>query len=554
MANEEVRINLTSSADTSGFDKISAASKEAGAGIGAASKESKAMSQELGRGVEIGNAAVSAFQNIANAGQGGASGLIAITRAGFSAGAMFKGLLASMGPFGIAAAAVGIAVGLISAALRKGEAAAKDAEARIAALNKVKLDEAAKEQDKPRIAAAEALKVLEAEARVKEEIADAELARRKAAVRADAKATGESAEVTEQKLVALDRQREDEKRANALKLAQERVSKLAAEEERRAKAAKEAADAYADQQKRLDTLAARERAAASTPETTSAMGMPTANPEYARAQADLAAARAAADGLSAESVAQQKTAAEALQKAAEEATRTANEARAAAELEAKKYRALTPIINDTRKAEDRAKAPQTEAEKAAIEKARAKQDEQIRRIPASIWANRMATEGMVDDSTAAAVQRNFPGYKFPTRPQASAPVAPLTPTSVAAAQPATPTPAPGGGTIQRGGETFRAGAGGLEKVADTLKGATEAVKGSDTGDATAKAAAELKAAEEQRAAAVQASAQQTTSAISDIISMSQETASVLGKHTSDIASLRAEIQSLRASVRAANRK
>ena len=102
-----------------GLQQVAGAAKQAAPAVGALGNQSKATAQELGRGVEIGNAAVNAFQNIAASGQGGAAGLLAITRAGFGAGVMFKGLLASMGPFGIAAAAIGIALGLVSAALRK---------------------------------------------------------------------------------------------------------------------------------------------------------------------------------------------------------------------------------------------------------------------------------------------------------------------------------------------------------------------------------------------------------------------------------------------------
>lgn len=123
---EEVRIDLKSTADTSGFDKMGAASKEAGVGIGAASKESKAMSQELGRSVEVGSAATGLFQNLATASQGGAAGLAAAARAGLGFGQMLKGILAGAGPVGIILAGVGVAAGALVAAFSKPKQATED--------------------------------------------------------------------------------------------------------------------------------------------------------------------------------------------------------------------------------------------------------------------------------------------------------------------------------------------------------------------------------------------------------------------------------------------
>ena len=123
---EEVRIDLKSTADTSGFDKMGAASKEAGIGIGAASKESKALAGDLGRSVEVGSASVGLFQNIATASQGGAAGLAAAARAGLGFGQMLKGILAGAGPVGIILAGVGVAAGALVAAFSKPKQATED--------------------------------------------------------------------------------------------------------------------------------------------------------------------------------------------------------------------------------------------------------------------------------------------------------------------------------------------------------------------------------------------------------------------------------------------
>lgn len=495
-----------------GVKDIASAAAKAAPAMGKVGAESKNTAQELGRGVEIGNAAVATLTNIASSGQGGAAGLIAITRAGFSAGTMFKGLLASMGPFGIAAAAVGIAVGLISAALRKSEASAKAAEERLAALNKVKLDEAAREQDKLRTAAEATLRVLEAEARAKEEIADAELAKRKAIVRADARDSGEAADVTERKLLALDRQRDDEKRAAALDLLREKTSRLAAEEARQTKAAEEQAAKAAKQQQLLDTLNARERAAQAIPETTSAMGLPTANPAYARAQEELAAARAAADGISAETVKQQQAAAEALAKAAAEAKRTADEARTTLDIESRKKGAIDPIIQATRAAENRAATPQSEAETAA----RQKQIDRLKRSGRSVVDNQIAGGA---DVSEAAYTAAFGADAWAKRPKSlySAPAS----------------GAPSGDSA---------------KTAEAIGDAADAAKAMDSGAATATAAEALKKNMEASAAAQAQAAAATQAGLSAAAAVAAELAASVSQALSAIMQTRAELAQVKSQV------
>lgn len=543
-----------------GLEQLSGAAQKAAPAVGALGNQSKATAQELGRGVEVGNAAVSAFQNIANAGQGGASGLIAVARAGFSAGAMFKGLLASMGPVGIAAAAIGIALGLVSAALRKSEAAAAEAKKKIDELNKAKLDDAVKQQEALKRAAEDTLRTLQAEAAAREQIGEAELGRRKAETIAAGKAAGEDPITTQQKLTALDRQWEDEKRTNALKLANDEAA-LRAKAQRdleaaQKKAQQEIADAEA---RRAAVVAAKQKLAATKPESTSgSYGMSlNGDPARQKALADLEAAREAAKMDTDDRLKDLKSDAEKKKVDAEAAARSAAQARAAADLLANTKRATDPLIAATRSAEDRAKAPQSDAEKAAIEKAKAKQDEQIRRTPAAIWNNRIASGDTSVDMDA--LRRNYPAYKFAT--PAAAPTAPLTPTSIAAAQPGVPAPAPGGGTIQRGGETFRAGAGGLEKVADALKGTTEATQEADTGDATAKAAEALQQATEQTTQAQRESGEATAAALGDataaqqqaageVLAAQRDTVAKLGQIAAAQNSLRSEVASLRSQIRA----
>lgn len=118
MANEDVRINLTSSADTAGIDKMGAAvgglsggAAKAAAGLGDASKSAKEMGQGLGKAVEVGGATTALMQNIASASQGGAQGMFAAGRAILSFGQIVKGVLLGAGPVGIAIAALGLLAG-----------------------------------------------------------------------------------------------------------------------------------------------------------------------------------------------------------------------------------------------------------------------------------------------------------------------------------------------------------------------------------------------------------------------------------------------------------
>lgn len=115
---EDVRINLTSSADTAGIDKMGAAvgglsggAAKAAAGLGDASKSAKEMGQGLGKAVEVGGATTALMQNIASASQGGAQGMFAAGRAILSFGQIVKGVLLGAGPVGIAIAALGLLAG-----------------------------------------------------------------------------------------------------------------------------------------------------------------------------------------------------------------------------------------------------------------------------------------------------------------------------------------------------------------------------------------------------------------------------------------------------------
>ena len=146
---EEVRINLTSSADTSGIDKMGAAvggisggAEKAAAGLGAASKSSKELGSALGKSVEVGGAATSLMTNLATASQGGASGFFAAGRAILSFGQIVKGVLLGAGPVGIAVAAIGLLAGAVFAlkdAFKPAGESVDDFKKRLADLDKANL-------------------------------------------------------------------------------------------------------------------------------------------------------------------------------------------------------------------------------------------------------------------------------------------------------------------------------------------------------------------------------------------------------------------------------
>jgi hypothetical protein len=576
-----------------GLEKLSGAAQKAAPAVGAVANQSKATAQELGRGVEVGNAAVSAFQNIANAGQGGASGLIAVARAGFSAGAMFKGLLASMGPVGIAAAGIGIALGLVSAALRKSEESAAAAKKKIDELNQAKLDEAVKQQEALKRAAEDTLRTLQAEAAAREQIGEAELGKRKAETIAAGKAAGEDPILTQQKLTALDRQWEDEKRANALKLANAEAKAKADAQQKLEASAKTAADNLAAAQARRAEVEAAEKAkqaakAALDAESARNVGMPAGaakaiDPKIAEAYG-AASARAAEAAKAAVEDTEEKIAGLKAQladktKEAEAAARAAEQARADANRLADTQTVIAPKIAAQRIAEDAAKRDKTPAQEAAEKQAQEAEDARIRRTTAAVWNNRMAMKDGVDDATAAAVLRNYPGYKFVDRPKSAAQSAPLTPTgSVAdlaaktAAEAAARAAAakPSGGTIigpdgrpiavQSGQPTgpgrgaYREEGQGGKSITQPLKDAAEAMKSAPTGDDTAKAAEELKKAAESATQAQKAATDQTVAALTDLVSLNQGVVDTLTPIPPQIASIRSEIQKLWGAVRSASRK
>ena len=317
---EEVRIDLKSTADTSGFDKMGAASEKAGVGIGAASKESKALSQELGRSVEVGSASVGLFQNLATASKGGAAGLAAAARAGLGFGQMLKGILAGAGPIGIALAAVGVAAGALVSIFSDTGKSAEEAKKKLDELNKLKLEAAKQEIKDIETAATTATTAINNQFAALQRIADVELAMNVAKVRAQ----GLSKEAEAAEIKRLQRARERAKmdaEQQKLDTIAETLSISAADvESTRQKRAAELAIA----ENKIARVENAERAMRTTQRssTTGSYGMSLGeSPEQARLSAELDAAKKAAEGLNLET----------LRATLAEATKASNEAKLKAE-------------------------------------------------------------------------------------------------------------------------------------------------------------------------------------------------------------------------------
>jgi len=411
---EEVRIDLKSTADTSGFDKMGAASEKAGVGIGAASKESKAMAQELGRSVEVGSAATGLFQNIATASQGGAAGLAAAARAGLGFGQMLKGILAGAGPIGITLAAVGVAAGALISIFGDTGKSAEEAKKKLEELDKLKLEAAKLEIESIKTAANDATTAINNQFNAMQRIADVELAMNVAAVQA--KGLSKEAEAAEVK--RLQRARERAK----MDAAQQKLDAIAetlaiSSSDAEAVRTKRAAE-LAIAEGKLARVSNAERAMRTTQRssTTGSYGMSLGeSPEQNRMDAELDAAKKAAAGINIETL--RKSLADATE-ASRDAQRKAEEAASAAGAERSVQGVTVPLIEQKNRYEDQANDPRV---KAAAEAERQKQIDSMQRTPEATWRERAAGGWKVDSDVFKAA---FPQSK--PLPESRADLQPVT--------------------------------------------------------------------------------------------------------------------------------
>lgn len=493
---EEIRIDLKSSADTKGFDQMGAAAKGATAGLDAAGRSSKEMAANLGRGVEVGNSAVSAMSNLGNATKGGADGMMALARAGFGVGASLKGIIASVGPLGMIAASIGVAFGVVSLALKKSEDAAEEAKKKLEELNKLKLEGAKQELKAIGNAATEATRAIDQQYTSLNRIADAQLALDIANV----KASKLSPEAEGNAIKRLQRQRErgkmDAEQQKLDAIAETLGISAADAEQVRLKRAAELAVG----ENKLARVAAAEAAMKTVQRssTTGSYGMSLGeSPEQSRLSAELDAAKKAAEGISLETL---KTSLKDATEAARDAQKKAEEAAAAASSERGTQGALRPLIDQTYRADDAANRPRTDAEISADSGIISR----YRSLGSAVIRNRIA-------SGDANFNQRLLGEAFP--------------------------------------KEFGEGSSG----AKALQSAAEAMKNAPTGDAAAKAAEEAaKATQEhvkQRAAAdaaTSAAISQTTAATVQLAQLAGQQAQQMNQITAQLGRVQSQLATMRA--------
>lgn len=488
-------------ADT--VEKIGGSAKQAGAGLGTASKESKALSGELGRSVEVGSATVGLFQNLATASKGGAAGLTAAARAGLGFGQMLKGILAGAGPIGITLAAVGVAAGALMSIFGDTGKSADEAKQKLDELNKLKLEAAKQEIKDIETAATAATTAINNQFAALQRIADVELAMNVAKVRAQ----GLSKEAEAAEIKRLQRARERAKmdaEQQKLDTIAETLSISAADvESTRQKRAAELAIA----ENKIARVENAERAIRTTrpTSTTGSYGMSLGqSPEDTRLAAELDAAKKAAEGLNLETL--RATLAEAT-KASNEAKLKAEEAERAAAQERSTQGATRPMIEQKNRYEDLAEDP---AAKAAREEARRKQVEEMQRVPESTWRGRAASGFPVD---ADVFKEAFPKAKPLPEPRAD--LGPVTD--------------------------------GLNKAADAAEQAPDPKPAADAAERLAKAT--------ETSAEVQAAANAAVvSALSAAISISAESVAATQAMASQVVAMRAQMSTLSSQLAAARQR
>ena len=407
-SSEKVRVELTSSADTSGIDKMADASKKLTGGNKSAAEaaydageKTKGMARGLGEGAAAGNAAVSAMAQLSTASKGGAEGMMAIARAGFAAGVSLKAVMASMGPFGIAAAAIGIAMGVVSLAFRAAEKDAEEVKKKIEELNKLNLEAIKTQLDSITTAAKEGADALTEEAAVADRFADAKLARDKLQLEVDAKASGMSEEEKSKRMLKLERDREDQ-RINQTKETKERIAKI--EEDAATQLAQKQLDAdeklnqarsarpeYEQLKKREREL--MQRAGTFDPEIEKAAAEELQNTRarLKYLEKKLPEIEARIPGLEGEK--------EKADSASTDQAKAAKKARDAADVYAAEQGKLKPVRDQGRDLEDKKQYLQTEAGKAAAKKANDEADARLAKMDRRVVENQVAV-GMYTDGAA----------------------------------------------------------------------------------------------------------------------------------------------------------
>lgn len=448
-SSEKVRVELTSSADTSGIDKMADASKKLTGGNKSAadaaydaSQKSKELSGALGKNVEVGSQAVAMMGQLGNVSKGGAEGLTAAARAGIAFVTMLKGVLAGAGPVGIALTALAVTGGAIYGlvkALKDGGESADEFKKRMDTLNEFKAESVSAQLKSITDEADRGKKAIAEESAELDKMSDAKLARDKAKIEAEGDVT--TPEDKAKRIRALERAREDERinqtASNLDRIAgtDETTARDMQRELARTRAERDVAMSIKPQAEALkiqeDELRFKwERTQLGTPQSR----------ELGTQLAEVSARRKATEAKVAEAEARLTTLTAAQRKAQEayqKAQAEADESRARADAFKSQQADLKPITAETRGYEDKknaAKVPLTQAEQAK----RDRSDALAKLTFPDEYRQRIASGANVD---IGQLRRIYPGVKWPEAIDQS-------PSAIASVA---PSQSPSSAIIQRGG-------------------------------------------------------------------------------------------------------
>lgn len=145
MANlvQELLIKIGIKADTAQANQAADAIARTGKSAKQAADDSKDLASSLGKATEVGGATTNLIQNLEKASRGGADGMMSAAKAALNLGNVIKTVAAGAGPIGIAIAIIGTLIGVVGvlrSAFRKSVESVDTFKARLADLDKQKLD------------------------------------------------------------------------------------------------------------------------------------------------------------------------------------------------------------------------------------------------------------------------------------------------------------------------------------------------------------------------------------------------------------------------------
>ena len=469
MADQDLQIKITTTADTAGVQQAATAlqsldkgAQAAGPAVASAAAGVQKVSEAAAPAAVQTEKLGQIFGGLARSTAGGKESIMGVAMA---LRALWTTFTVGAGPVGIVLALCAALAGLVLAFKSTGESA-EQMQQKIEAANKVKLDRLAGELKSITDESGRAKAALDAQAASAERIADAKLADQLAAN----KASGLPAKEIAKREVDIRRNREDENRAAKQKLLDDKSgvdsgSSQDAERERlKAQAQLDVAEAAKGR------LELAKKTLESTPKIRESNGMTRGladNSAHDAAEAEVAAAQKAIKAITQpgekieDRLATLTKARDATREAKAAADNTAEQSRLAADNERASQSGENPYLKSTRATEDKG-TKLTPAE----EQARDKRAGEFSKIGSAALRNRFAALANDNKTPSLADQRAafqaFPdaGFKFGPAGLSSA-----------------STKATGSSaTLTRGGEAYQGGEGGIKKVGESMDKTTKALQ------------------------------------------------------------------------------